>query len=86
MKHTQGPWRLSKVVNGYYVSGTDNLYIADVHGWTGRDENESETTANASLIAIAPEMLAMLEKLFHLHENGQWHDEVGILIQKAKGE
>lgn len=87
MSHTPGPWKLSKVEIGFYVSGTDNKYLADVHGWVGRDENEPETASNARLIAAAPEMLEILEELYDRYgDDDPLHHRTANIIQKAKGE
>lgn len=86
MKHTQGPWTVKKTRDECFYIESGDAPIADVHEWTGSHENLEASKSNAYLIAAAPEMLDMLEKLSHLHESGQWHNEVEKLIKKAKGE
>lgn len=91
MSNTQGPWKYSKVTNGYYISGTDSLYIADVHSWSGRDENEPETKANAQLIAAAPEMREVLDLLIKDNKlmNAMSREQVQALVnvyRKINGE
>jgi len=55
-QHTAGPWRVSKTGDVYKKQGRDGL-IAAVRFLGG---DNSEGTANAKLIAAAPELLEAL--------------------------
>lgn len=55
--HTQGEWKVEMLGKSYKVA-TDELLIADVHGF-----NEVDRQANARLIAAAPDMYEALKLL-----------------------
>lgn len=58
-KHTPGPWEL-EIITSAYVTACDGTHIADVHhGSTATAK--AEGSANARLIAAAPELLEALE-------------------------
>ena len=59
MSHTPGPWEITVLPSGAY------------HLTNGASAAPSEKTANARLIAAAPELLATLKHLVH------WHDQLG---------
>lgn len=66
MKHTKGPWKLKAVYGGQEVrvkdgtwpQGTRPLAVTKNTGW------EEENTANAHLIAAAPELLEACNAAF----------------------
>lgn len=63
--HTPGPWRPLEVARGIGVFDDDGQLIAGPGAYglaTGR--------ANARLIAAAPKMLAALQLIAELHDNG----------------
>ena len=97
-KHTRGPWQIlpDESDKGYTrIRGTSLGYrykIADVRhaafGGVGKACAE-ETEANARLIAAAPDLLAMLERIrddrtFRTNDNGLWPDLLAA-IAKATG-
>lgn len=54
--HTAGPWSVRKISERLYgVNDAKGVAVADLHAIQGR-----HTSANARLIAAAPEMLAAL--------------------------
>lgn len=79
--HTPGPWKVQPVIGTYIYTAGDpyghgQMHIADVRGWghlTGRgggcafDEQKAIgiQTANARLIAAAPELLKLLTAASH---------------------
>lgn len=79
--HTPGPW-------GVRVSGevgTDQMMVACIYPL--RSEAPEENAANACLIAAAPELLAIAERL--KAAGGVWPDLAPALdaaIAKARGE
>lgn len=90
-KHTPGPWVIG---NGRCIYGSGDLvipFIASVED----DHNDSETAANARLIASAPDLLASLieceriaDELFQetgLHEYMHASDRAREAIAKATG-
>lgn len=96
-QHTQGPWHVSEVLNGYNldVYAEDGL-VANVKGTSG---TFTETQSNARLIALAPELLDELIRaerrltglangLLALEYNlpsGVGKDLAGALLREAKG-
>ncbi len=59
-KHTPGPWIITK----NQITTTDRrIGIASIsNGWIGFEDCPQEVTANADLIAAAPDLLAALQK------------------------
>jgi hypothetical protein len=61
-KHTPGPWKIVHHANGLgeatQIDGANRGSVADVYGAT-----DGVQTANAHLIAAAPDMLEALEAL-----------------------
>ena len=71
MKHTPGPWQADEMA--CYVWGKDEnggpFTVAEIRGWAHLSSHHTDDeaiaiqTANARLIAAAPEMYEMLSKL-----------------------
>ncbi|NCC61603.1 MAG: hypothetical protein EOM12_11820 [Verrucomicrobiae bacterium] len=70
MKHTPGPWEARLGMGWYVMAGgmTSGAMLV-----TGRSDSESK--ANAHLIAAAPEMLEALEKVMEASNLGEVADE-----------
>ena len=91
-KHTSGPWRAidkRPIGCGGFAIFSDNHYI----GFVGDSDENTNCSADARLIAAAPEMLSVLEEVAEaLYCASEW--EVPIMlptrvkeaIAKAKGE
>lgn len=93
MTHTPGPWRVIEKV-GFSVYPEDSpVYIAFMNN------ARSNCEANANLMAIAPEMLDLLEWQTYLHHgvskgggkpsDAEWEEcleQSKLIIAKAKGE
>ena len=94
MKHTKGPWKLKAVYGGQEVrvkdgtwpQGTRPLAVTKNTGW------EEENTANAHLIAAAPELLEACKEALDQLESFNPELEptftmkrLGELITKAQG-
>jgi len=90
-KHTPGPWR---VIGPTKTSGW-GLCIGCAHNivarLTGRGSNE--TSANARLIAAAPDLLAVLKEVAESSQYwGEYdvplgiHERIAAAIAKAEGE
>src|SRR6516165_543890 len=63
-KHTPAPWETLEIIDGISIKDSRNVTIAYCDDATDADEieiTEAETTANARLIAAAPDMRAALE-------------------------
>ena len=93
MKHTPGPWEVSRGAQNhpYSIEGSTKT-VAFI-----KMQLELETTIdNANLIAAAPEMLDMLEICYRAEMKARWENKElltigGItklknIIKKAKGE
>lgn len=85
-QHTPGPWR-----SGAWAAYTDHaVVVIDQH-----DEQVATTTdllkpweeceANARLIAAAPDMLAMLKRIYEWDHLTPFGAELQALIAKAEG-
>ena len=98
-KHTPGPWRISggsaTTVQADYraINSEGGVLIARALGYpnSGYFPSDDEATANARLIAAAPELLESLERCFNIMNNGgTWSIEdqaaARAAIAKAKGE
>jgi hypothetical protein len=99
MKHTKGPWILSR--NNRFIHNGDLAHICDV---AGCQELSADQPGNALLITAAPDLLEALERTkatmerdknggYRLDYNGNACHEVGSTyvmvceaIKKAKGE
>jgi hypothetical protein len=65
MSHTPGPWVIDEFLpeHGIYkIRGKDDV-LCLIHSVSETDDPDSESTANARLIASAPELLAALRDL-----------------------
>ncbi len=85
MKHTKGPWELFITPSGNsLIRGPKNERVATVSEFEelGPDEVIS---ANAKLIAAAPEMLEALETVERLTTDLKMLTGVRAAIKKAKG-
>lgn len=104
-KHTPGPWKVDHpFLSIVGLRGTRPVHIADVKtrgpALPGHQIPENEGAANARLIAAAPKLLEMLERLLgelsYVHETGDVRDsirnatehmnEARAAIAEAKGE
>ena len=61
MSHTPGPWKATLRELRHSVHGPEGQYIADLM-WRGNDKKE-EQSADANLIAAAPELLDALQRV-----------------------
>jgi len=84
-KFTKGPWRIESRVRGDFIFASEERLNA---GFNICKVSGPESSYNASLIACAPEMYEMLERVArtHLHENSGLWIEVTDLLKKARGE
>jgi hypothetical protein len=94
--HTPGPWMIAEAVDSKYKTnmrrirsereGLDHGAVCEVYG----TQDGTEASANAALIAAAPEMLSALEAIQHkLNTKGgiELYEMLAIdrAIAKAKG-
>lgn len=101
-KYTPGPWKYSKMDLGQFrVYNSKQETITSVNPFHHFDHNQKQSEANAKLIAVAPEMHAMLKELATLFEtdsDGQfmihWYQKskingmvrrLGNLLKKIEG-
>lgn len=88
-KHTPGPWEIDSEQPSTVKKFThgNRLSIATVHGGYGE---KTRRTANARLIAAAPELLEALESfpgfLAETSEGDPWLEKMRYVIAKARGE
>lgn len=85
-KFTKNKWILSEVESGDFdvYSEDDNpTHVAFVSAWDAGDEAKY----NAALIACAPEMYELLQKLrAHYNFSEYCENEIDALLAKARGE
>ncbi len=80
---TAGPWHVTEYMSDYVIDGADGFDVCNVIN------NDDIDRHNANLIAAAPEMYAMLEKLSMQLTAINAHkavDEIERLLAKARGE
>ena len=89
MKHTPGPWVVDPAVRqGFTVYAPKEGFIVGTQDEEGR-YGAIESEANARLIAAAPDLLALAERIARLPEHGHYLaliDEARAAIAKATGE
>lgn len=85
MKHTSGPWNVvERSGSGVQVEWGDEpneVRPVCVMRWTDglRPEVEERVSADAHLIAAAPDMLAMLQKILSGIERGKLEDQTLLM-------
>ena len=89
MKHTPAPWIVDPAVRqGFTVYAPKEGFIVGTQDEEGR-YGAIESPANARLIAAAPDLLALAERIARLPEHGHYLaliDEARAAIAKATGE
>ena len=85
-KHTPGPWRIGTPgPNGCYTVGTKRgLMTAMITHSINHADQAVEATANANLIAAAPELLDIVQRL-GVYLPNELQTEVNAVIAKALG-
>lgn len=83
-KFTKGPWKISEVGDRVWIDDEQGFSIASVFDCKG-------AINNASLIASAPDMYAMLDEIainMHKTNSGCIQDILAIerLLEKSRGE
>jgi hypothetical protein len=91
-KHTPAPWSVS---GSYEIRSQSSLILATVYEHLRTNQSDEERKANAILIASAPELLEVLEKLIR-YLGEEWASKTTVThayyfeglkaIAKAKGE
>lgn len=84
-QHTPGPWQVQKeaLPNRVGITATNGRFIT----WTMGGAPNSESEANARLIAAAPDLLEALEVICREFANGHPLIQQGrAAIAKARGE
>lgn len=91
MKHTKGEWGVSKEPFSLLVTHGVNGQKESICQISQRYKSEEEQSANARLIAAAPDLLEALESAYkcsgeHNYLTKPVLDKVLFAIKKAKGE
>lgn len=83
---TPGPWYASKDERCVYakLQTTDGTYVEPLIAQCSK--LTTSATANAALIAAAPEMLEMLQDILKETDDAVWISRINQIIKKAKGE
>ncbi len=84
-KFTPGPWHISDDMSDPVYITTARRKICSIDYNAPYDESD----ANAALIAVAPEMYGLLERLSHAlyaEDGDRWAEEINWLLAKARGE
>lgn len=100
--HTPGPWAARREFSSLCIVDAQGDYIADIHDRETYDENlevedesasEAEASANARLIAAAPDMKDAIKDVLHFHDSGGHEGDLDealrlcrAAIAKARGE
>lgn len=78
--HTPGPWVRCKeapkiIMSGSFIDGHEGYIVGSVSGNdnSGFYASEEEAEANACLIAAAPDLLSIVQRLVAL--DAQWHPD-----------
>lgn len=84
-KFTKGEWVACVDEDSCWVDSVEGGLLADI---THADVSNSESDANAHLIAAAPSMYEVLEDVLEILPNSQYRARKGIesLLAKARGE
>lgn len=85
-KFTPAPW---KVHGDWQILDSNERLIAQFEPLNDElsNGNTSESFANAALIAAAPEMYAMLDKMLNSEQPASdFYEEADALLAKARGE
>jgi hypothetical protein len=85
-QHTPGPWHVD-TCDDDLVYSANGLHIATVGNENQPDQSGEEITANARLIAAAPEMLETLEYFFnimHDYESSRRKGYVKLALDQAR--
>ena len=92
-KHTPGPWITAPVDAPRVIRDDRGYCVASVSTYTSRrlpERSADETTANAHLVAAAPEMLEALKELVfraNLADEDNWIEVRAMdAIAKAEGQ
>ena len=82
--HTPGPWQNPDDSDAIVTESDWTVHIATV--WNNDKVTTTEETANARLIAAAPDLLAALESFGVLACTPEWDEKRRAAVAKAKGE
>jgi hypothetical protein len=88
-KFTKGPWKVFTKEDSYLCAGKigviedgDCIVVAECNDWLATEKRH-----NAALIAAAPEMYAMLDKMLNSEQPASYfYEEADALLAKARGE
>ena len=97
MSHTPGPWKVDKELGSYAGVWLISMDFGDGSRGSGiartcAEAFDGDPISNAHVIAAAPEMLGILEKLSSLLVDGEEYvplelrEEMITAIRKARGE
>lgn len=90
MSHTPGPWKVIAPIRGYAAGVAtqtegevpqNEIAVADIPETQGRGDAQ----ANARLIAVSPELLAMVRAYATTYPLDAYADKAAQLIAKAEG-
>lgn len=87
-KFTKGEWKADLESLASINRGEKHIAMVNYFNTNNKDNcvNEVECIANASLIAAAPDMYAMLKECGASSNEGAFRDGIYELLAKARGE
>jgi hypothetical protein len=86
-KFTKGPWRVDNSCSTVLMISAGSWPVCEVNGYGLGINQDAVDSANANLIAAAPDMYEMLKDILHNYEAGEIVDvEIEIILKRARGE
>lgn len=85
-RHTSGPWGVGKTASGYfYIADSEGKWITQLFNTFENFKDYEERMANAQIIALAPEMLKVLQNILpHMYIDEDSHMAIERIVNMAQ--